>query len=254
MQPHTRLEISVGAFIACACLALIYLSVTLAGVQFGGSSHYPISARFSSVGSLKVGDPVKVAGVNVGDVSSIRLVDFVAEANFSIDSNIKLPSDTIASIQSAGLLGDSFVSLSPGASEKDLAPGARVSRTEPAISLTELIAKYAFGSPLSEKDTADKDTAENESGDKQAEAKTKSRDENAPSDELDLDLPLGKHTAEGATASSTARDVTTAPAGASNAGDAPAASGSRQNETAKPPGAAASGKASKSSPFMNPLE
>jgi phospholipid/cholesterol/gamma-HCH transport system substrate-binding protein len=253
MQPHTRLEISVGAFIACACLALIYLSVTLAGVQFGGSSHYPISARFSSVGSLKVGDPVKVAGVNVGDVSSIRLVDFVAEANFSIDSNIKLPSDTIASIQSAGLLGDSFVSLSPGASEKDLAPGARISRTEPAISLTELIAKYAFGSPLSEKDTADKDTAENESGDKQAEAKTKSRDENAPSDELDLDLPLGKH-AEAAAASSSASDVATAPAAATSAGNAPAASGSRQNETAKPVGAAASGKASKSSPFMNPLE
>jgi phospholipid/cholesterol/gamma-HCH transport system substrate-binding protein len=150
MQRYTRLEISVGAFVIIGALALAYLSITLGGLSLGGPKRYPITARFSSVGSLKTGDPVKVAGVSIGEVKRISLVDFAAEAELALDEEVKVPDDTIASIQSAGLLGDAYVSLSPGASEKDLPPHGRVSRTEPAISITELIAKYAFGSPVSE--------------------------------------------------------------------------------------------------------
>jgi phospholipid/cholesterol/gamma-HCH transport system substrate-binding protein len=112
------------------------------------SDRYEVTARFSSVGSLKHGDPVKVSGVPIGEVRAIRLSNYTAEAELSIDGVVKLPTDTIASIQSNGLLGDSYVSLSPGAEDATLAPGGRIIRTEPAISLTELIAKYAFGSPI----------------------------------------------------------------------------------------------------------
>jgi phospholipid/cholesterol/gamma-HCH transport system substrate-binding protein len=145
MQTHTRLELSVGLFVIAGLLALAYLSLTLGGLQ-PARGHYRVFARFSSVGDLKEGDPVKIAGVGVGEVSRIRLVDFMAEAELSLAPEVKLPLDTIAAIQSAGLLGDSYVSLSPGASEQDLAANARIARTQPAISLTELIAKYAFGS------------------------------------------------------------------------------------------------------------
>jgi phospholipid/cholesterol/gamma-HCH transport system substrate-binding protein len=150
MQRYTRLEVSVGAFMALGSAALLYLSFSLAGLKLESNEHYPIVARFASVGSLKEGDPVTVAGVNVGEVESIALVDFVAEARLLVDTKVQLPEDTIASIQSAGLLGDAYVSLSAGASDKDLQPGDRITHTEPAISITELIAKYAFGSPLSD--------------------------------------------------------------------------------------------------------
>ncbi|HET8936795.1 MAG TPA: MlaD family protein, partial [Polyangiales bacterium] len=80
----------------------------------------------------------------------IKLVEFSADAELALDDELKLPDDTIASIQSAGLLGDAYVSLSPGASDHNLASGDRILRTEPAVSLTELISKYAFGSPLSD--------------------------------------------------------------------------------------------------------
>jgi phospholipid/cholesterol/gamma-HCH transport system substrate-binding protein len=183
MPRYTRLEVSVGAFMALGGLALAYLSFTLAGAQFGPSEHYTILARFSSVGSLKVGDPVTVAGVNVGEVQAIQLVDFVAEASLSLDAQLKLPEDTIASVQSAGLLGDSYVSLSPGASEKDLQHNGRISHTEPAISLTELIAKYAFGSPLNEDKSADQGTAEQ-------------------SDDLDLSVPAANQVPTGSAATS----------------------------------------------------
>ena len=145
MQRYTKLEVSVGLFVVIGALSLGYLSLTLGGLRLNGGDRYHLTARFSSVGSLKHGDPVKVAGVNIGEVTSIRLVDFNAEAELSVNGELKLPADTMASIQSAGLLGDAYVSLSPGASDQDLQPGDSINRTESAVSLIGLISKYAFG-------------------------------------------------------------------------------------------------------------
>jgi phospholipid/cholesterol/gamma-HCH transport system substrate-binding protein len=156
MQQYTKLEIAVGAFVVAGAAALVYLSVSLGGLSLFSSDRYEVFARFSSVGGLKHGDPVRVSGVLVGEVRAIRLNEFTAEAELSIDRAVKLPTDTIASIQSNGLLGDAYVSLSPGAEADTLAPGGRIARTEPAISLTELIAKYAFGSPIAESPDAPK--------------------------------------------------------------------------------------------------
>jgi len=150
MQNYTKLEIAVGAFMVAGALALAYLSVSLGGLRPFSDDRYGIVARFSSVGGLKQGDPVKISGVTVGEVASIRLVDFAAETELFIDRGVEVPADSIASVQSNGLLGDAYVSLSPGADDRNLAPGEKIARTEPAVSFTELIAKYAFGSPISE--------------------------------------------------------------------------------------------------------
>lgn len=152
MEPYTKLELSVGAFVLLGAVALAYLGLTLGELSLGGPSRYVVSARFSSVGDLKVGDPVKMAGVGVGEVTELVLADFVAQVELSVEQSVQIPTDTIASIQSAGLLGDAYVSLSPGAALEDLPAGGRITRTEPALSITELISKYAFGSPLESKD------------------------------------------------------------------------------------------------------
>ncbi|MEY4549058.1 MAG: hypothetical protein RL685_5253 [Pseudomonadota bacterium] len=155
MQIHTKLEISVGAFVVSGALALAYLSLTLGGLQLGRSDRYSLTARFSSVGSLKRGDPVKIAGVSIGEVASIHLADFNAQAELLVDRELKLPADTIASIQSAGLLGDAYVSLAPGAADEDLSPGGSIQRTEAAVNLLDLVAKYAFGAPPGVSDDPD---------------------------------------------------------------------------------------------------
>ena len=147
MERYTKIEISVGAFVLAGSLALGYLAFTLGGLEWN-KPRYELKARFSSVGELKAGAPVKLAGVVIGEVRHIALSNFDGEAELLIDSTLKLPDDTMASIDSAGLLGDAYVSLSPGGSERTLVKGARIIRTEPAISLTELLSKYAFGSPL----------------------------------------------------------------------------------------------------------
>jgi phospholipid/cholesterol/gamma-HCH transport system substrate-binding protein len=151
MRRYTWLEISVGLFVIAGAGAVAYLSLTLGGLRLGRDQRYTLSAQFASASDLKVGDPVKLAGVTVGEVSKIALVDFAARVELALDKGVKLPTDTIASIKTAGLLGDAYLSLSPGAALSDLSGGGRITRTEPAISITDLIAKYAFGSPLSDK-------------------------------------------------------------------------------------------------------
>lgn len=151
MQSYTRLEIFVGMFVVAGAIALGYLSFSLGGLRLLMSQErYTLLARFASVAGLKQGDPVKISGVSVGEVLEIRLVDFRAQTVLALDDNLKLPADTIASVENDGLLGDAYISLSPGAADRDLAPGEQITRTESAISFTELISKYAFGTALDE--------------------------------------------------------------------------------------------------------
>lgn len=146
MAAYTRMEIGVGLFIMAGALALGYLSLSLGALELLPQPRIHLGARFASAGELKAGAPVKLAGVAVGKVTGIALKDYAAEVSLTVDTAVELPVDTIASITTTGLLGESYVSLSPGAAEKDLKDGDRITRTEPPIDLMELISKYVFGS------------------------------------------------------------------------------------------------------------
>lgn len=146
MANHSRLEISVGAFVAAGLAIVAYLALSLGNVRLLSDSRTTLVARFSSIGDLRKSAPVRIAGVNVGQVGAIQLTDYVARIELRIDADVKIPSDTIASIRTSGLLGESFVSLSPGGSERMLRDGDAIVQTEPALDITQLLQKYAFGS------------------------------------------------------------------------------------------------------------
>jgi phospholipid/cholesterol/gamma-HCH transport system substrate-binding protein len=146
MANHSRLEISVGAFVAAGLAIIAYLAISLGNVRVLSGDRVTLVARFSSIGDLRKAAPVRIAGVNVGQVGKIQLADYVARIELLIDSDVKIPSDTIASIRTSGLLGEAFVSLSPGGSDRILRNGDTIAQTEPAIDITQLIQKYAFGS------------------------------------------------------------------------------------------------------------
>ena len=146
MANHSRLEISVGAFVAAGLAIVAYLAISLGNVHLLSGEQTTLVARFSSIGDLRNAAPVRIAGVNVGQVGKIELVDYVARIELRIDAGVKIPSDTIASIRTAGLLGESFVSLSPGGSDRSLRDGDAITQTEPALDISQLLQKYAFGS------------------------------------------------------------------------------------------------------------
>jgi len=143
---HTTTELGVGLFVIAGIIALSYLSIALGDIQVLEDPPWVAQARFATVGDLKASAPVRLAGVKVGQVDQIYLKNYAAEVVLHLDPALKLPTDTIASIRTSGLLGESFVSLSPGAAEGDMKDGDRMTQTESPINLIDLIAKYAFGS------------------------------------------------------------------------------------------------------------
>ena len=151
---QTALELYVGIFVLLGIAAVSYLTMKLgAGSQIGGDT-YLLEARFANAGGLHSGSSVLVAGVTVGRVESVRLdpADFSAIATLRIQSLIRLPTDSMAAIKTTGLIGDKYVSLSPGADEGFLQPGTRMTMTESSVDLESLIGKMAFGSVEKEPD------------------------------------------------------------------------------------------------------
>jgi phospholipid/cholesterol/gamma-HCH transport system substrate-binding protein len=142
---RTRVNVAVGLFVLLGVLALGYLSVKLGRVSLLGAGGYLVFAEFPSVGGLKAGSTVEIAGVEIGRVESIRLKDYEALVTLRIESGIKLQEDSIASIKTKGLIGEKFIRISPGASEKLIKPNGRIREVEAPVDLEELISKYVFG-------------------------------------------------------------------------------------------------------------
>lgn len=143
-----KIETLVGLFVIAGVLAVTYLAVQIGGARFFGNETYTIEARFTNVGGLKVGSDVRVAGVSVGRVRSVRLDPETYAAYVAIDvpRQIELDDDTIASIRTTGLIGDKFVALLPGGSGIPIEPGEILYDTESAVDLESLISRFAFGS------------------------------------------------------------------------------------------------------------
>ncbi len=145
---QTKLELFVGAFVLLGIAAVAYLTVKLgAGSMIGGDT-YVIEARFTNAGGLNSGSSVLVAGVPVGRVENIRVdaTDFSAMVTLRLLVGLKLPTDTMASIKTTGLIGDKYVALAPGADETYLESGALITMTESSVDIESLIGKMAFGS------------------------------------------------------------------------------------------------------------
>jgi phospholipid/cholesterol/gamma-HCH transport system substrate-binding protein len=153
---YTRAEIVAGVFVLLGLSMLGYLTTSIGGLRLRPRNAYHVRARFSNIGDLKARAPVKVAGVTIGRVDSIRLTDFLGEVQLGISRAVRLPKDTIASITTAGLLGDAYVSLSPGGSTVDLKDGDSIAQTEPALNMSDLVGRAAFGTTQAPSPAQDK--------------------------------------------------------------------------------------------------
>ncbi|SHK34324.1 phospholipid/cholesterol/gamma-HCH transport system substrate-binding protein [Desulfatibacillum alkenivorans DSM 16219] len=142
------IELVVGVFVLVCLLCVAYLTVKVGRMDVLGGDTYQVSARFQSVEGLKTGADVQIAGVGVGKVSNVIIdpLDLVAVVTLQVDKGIELTEDTIASVRTAGLIGDKYIKLTPGGADEVLQDGDQIEETESAIDIMELISKYAFGS------------------------------------------------------------------------------------------------------------
>lgn len=141
--------ISVGIFVTLGFISLLFLAVKVSGVNqfYRAEPEYVFEAEFQNIGGLKPQAKVSLAGVTIGRVSAIRLDEqaYSAIATIEIFDNIvKIPDDSRLSIITAGLLGDSYLSFSPGFSESFISDGdlLDVSQTISAVVLEDLISKF----------------------------------------------------------------------------------------------------------------
>ncbi|MGH7372910.1 MAG: outer membrane lipid asymmetry maintenance protein MlaD [Candidatus Rokuibacteriota bacterium] len=139
------LDLGVGLFVLIGLIALGWMSAKLGRVDFLGSRGYVVSADFPTVGGLKVGSTIEIAGVEVGRVERILLQDYQARVVMVIQPQVKLQDDAIASIKTKGLIGERYVRISPGGSEKLIPPNGRIREVEPPVDIEELLSKYIFG-------------------------------------------------------------------------------------------------------------
>jgi phospholipid/cholesterol/gamma-HCH transport system substrate-binding protein len=147
MKP-TKLELLVGMFVVLGLAAVAWLTIKLGSGSLPSGNTYLIEARFTNASGLHSGGSVLLAGVNVGRVEEVRMdpADYSAVATLRVQSVVKLPTDSMASIKTSGLIGDKFIALSPGADDTYLEAGNRITMTESAVDLESLIGKIAFGS------------------------------------------------------------------------------------------------------------
>ena len=142
---RSALDVAVGVFLLIGILALGCLSVRLGRVDLFSSPGYVVFADFPSVGGLKAGSSVEIAGVEIGRVDRITLSDYQARVEMVIRGDVKLQEDTIASIKTRGLIGEKFIKINPGGSEKVIKPNGKITEVEPPVDIEELISKYVFG-------------------------------------------------------------------------------------------------------------
>lgn len=137
-----------GLFVLASIVGLLILSFRVGGVSYRGPGGLEIVAVFDEVGGLKPRAQVVVGGVKVGQVEQIRLdEDFRAMVYLELDGDLVLPNDTSASILTAGVLGDQYIALEPGAEEGSLESGDQIQYTQSAVILERLIGKLvqSFG-------------------------------------------------------------------------------------------------------------
>lgn len=138
-------EFIVGLFLIAGIAAVTYLSVVISGVSGFGSEGYQLKASFENSSGLKKGAVIEIAGVKIGQVKSIEL-DFDTQESMiwlEINQGVEVQEDAVASIRTAGIIGDKFIKISPGGGDL-LADGDEIIETEPAISIEELVSKYIF--------------------------------------------------------------------------------------------------------------
>ncbi len=140
-------ETIAGIFVLIGLLCVGYMTAKLGNVSLLGDDNYALYARFTSVSGLRVGNPVEMLGLEIGQVSKFEMdqENLLAVAEMKIKNGIKIYDDAIASIKTAGLIGDKYIKIDPGGGGELLENGDTITETESPVDIGELISKYAFG-------------------------------------------------------------------------------------------------------------
>lgn len=144
MQNNT-VETLIGAIVVV--VAVVFLYFAYASTSTAGLSGYEVDAKFQRVDGLNVGTDVRLSGIKIGTVSALTLDPrtYQATVHLNIRKDVKLPDDSSIMVTSTGLLGSSYLSISPGGSDQMIASGGSIKNTQGSVDLMSLIGRFASG-------------------------------------------------------------------------------------------------------------
>uniref|UniRef100_UPI00404773AC outer membrane lipid asymmetry maintenance protein MlaD n=1 Tax=Polynucleobacter sp. TaxID=2029855 RepID=UPI00404773AC len=143
----SAIDIWVGIFVAIGLLAALFLALKVGNMNaVSFQPTYKISARFDNIGGLKPRAPVKSAGVVVGRIADISFDDktYQATVSMTLEDSYKFPKDSSAKILTSGLLGEQYIGLEAGGANDMLASGDRITQTQSAVVLENLISQFLY--------------------------------------------------------------------------------------------------------------
>ena len=140
------IEIITGLFVLIGIICIGYLTIKLGKMEIVGDNHYSLVLKFQSVSGLYNGANIEMSGVKIGKVANIELdKEQYAKVIIKVLKNIPISDDAIASIKTAGLIGDKYVSILQGGSEDFLKDGDNLEETESSLDFESMLSKYALG-------------------------------------------------------------------------------------------------------------
>lgn len=146
---RSGVDLLVGLFVLLGFAALVFLALRAGNMSsaVGLGDTYRATARFDNIGGLKPRAAVRSAGVVVGRVEAIAFDDksYQAEVVLALDVRYKFPKDSSVKILTSGLLGEQYLGLTPGGDEEMLVAGDRITLTQSAVVLENLIGQFLYG-------------------------------------------------------------------------------------------------------------
>jgi len=138
-------ETLIGAIVVAVAAGFLFFAYTNTGS--GSVSGYEVVAKFSSADGISPGTDIRLHGIKIGTVSALTLdpKSFMAIAHMNIRNDVELPDDSAVKITSSGLLGNSYIAIQPGGSDKNLKPGGELTNTQGSVDLMSLIGRAVMG-------------------------------------------------------------------------------------------------------------
>ncbi len=136
-------ELKTGIFIIVTLGLLGFTMIRMGSVNVG-TKGYSMKTDFSNTGGIKVHAPIRLSGVEIGELKGLeikyRATETVIEAELWIEGDVQLRSDSKAIISTLGLMGESYIEIIPGSSPKFLEEGTRIQSENP-VNMDQLMRK-----------------------------------------------------------------------------------------------------------------
>ncbi len=144
MQQNNTVETIIGAIVVAVAIAFVVFAYRTTGGVLGGG--YDISAKLARVDGISVGTDVRLSGIKIGTVSDMTLnSNYLVTVHMSIRRDVDIPDDSSLAVTSSGLLGSSYVSISPGGDDTMLKDGGQIRTAQGSVDLMGLVGRFIGG-------------------------------------------------------------------------------------------------------------